>query len=154
MPKSSKTHDAGADDTTSVASNTAGKRAYIVNPPESLSVKFNRLNIYLRDNGSFDVDALHDGRAYVPDEENDDTPAFVDRDVASDTLSAVDTLPASINVSTDGISNVVTTPAQITAVNALIAETSDLQQLRDIRFSLTETLASLDSKLDELAQEN
>ena len=100
------------------------------------------------------VDALHDGRAYVPDEENDDTPAFVDRDVASDTLSAVDTLPASINVSTDGISNVVTTPAQITAVNALIAETSDLQQLRDIRFSLTETLASLDSKLVELAQEN
>ena len=117
-------------------------------------MKFNRLNIYLRDNGSFDVDALHDGRAYVPDEENDDTPAFVDRDVASDTLPAVDTLPASLTASTDVIPNVVTTPAKITAVNALIAETNDLQQLRAIRFSLTQTLASLDTKLVELAKEN
>ena len=59
-PKNDKNQDARADDTTSVASNTAGKRAYLVNPPESLGVKFNRLNIYLRDNGAFDVDAHFD----------------------------------------------------------------------------------------------
>ena len=99
-------------------------------------------------------DVLHDYRTDLPYEKTDDTPVFVDHDVTSDTLPAVDTIPAPINASTDVISNVVTTPAQITAVNVLIAETNDLQQLKAIRFSLTETLASLDSKLDELAQEN
>ena len=99
-------------------------------------------------------DVLHDDRTDLHYEETDDTPAIVDHVVASDTLPVVDTLSASINASTDVISNFVTTPAQITAINVLIAETNDLQQLRDIRFSLTETLASLDSKLVELAQEN
>ena len=79
------------------------------------------------------VDKFHTARANIPAEETDDLPAIVDR---------------------DNDSNIVATPAQVTAVNALIAETNDLQQLRAIRFSLTKTLTSLDSKLDELAQEN
>ena len=99
-------------------------------------------------------DVHNDDHTDVPDEETDDFPAIVDRDIVSDTLPVVDTLPAPINASTDVISNVITPPAQITAINVLIAETNDLQQLRDIRFSLTETLASLDSKLDTLAQKN
>lgn len=97
---------------------------------------------------------LQDDRADVPAEETDDSPAIIYRDSNSDALPAVDTLSASINASTDMISNSVDTPAQVTAVNVLIAETNNLQQLRTIRFSLTETLASLDSKLKELAQEN
>lgn len=100
------------------------------------------------------VDNLHDDRTDFPYEETDDTLSIVDRDVASDTLPVVDTLPTSINSSTNIATNLVTTPKQITAVNVLIAETNDLHQLKVIRFSLTETLASLDSKLDELAQEN
>lgn len=100
------------------------------------------------------VDVLHDDRTDLPYEEIDDTPVIVDHDVTSDTLPVVDTIPASINASTGVITNLSTTPAQITAVNVLIAETNDPQQLRAIRFSLTETLASLDSKLEELAQEN
>ena len=79
------------------------------------------------------VDKLHTARANIPAEETDDLPAIVD---------------------CDNDSNIVATPAQVTAVNALIAETNDLQQLRTIRFLLTKTLTSLDSKLDELAQEN
>ena len=59
-PKNDKNQDARADDTKPAASNTAGKKAYLVNPPESLGMKFNRLNIYLRDNGAFDVDAYFD----------------------------------------------------------------------------------------------
>ena len=59
-PKNDKNQDASADDTTFVASNTAGKKAYLVNPPNSLGVKFNCLNIYLHDNGSFEVDAHFD----------------------------------------------------------------------------------------------
>lgn len=100
------------------------------------------------------VDVLPDDHADVPDEKDNDSHAIVDRDFASDTLPVVDTLPTSINASTDVVTNLVTTPAQITAINVLIAETNDLHQLKAIRFSLTETLTSLDSKLDELAQEN
>lgn len=59
-PKNNKDHDADEDDSTTAASKSAGKKAYIVNPPESLDVKFNCLNIYLRDNGAFDVDAHFD----------------------------------------------------------------------------------------------
>ena len=79
------------------------------------------------------VDKIHTARANIPAEETDDLPAIIDRDNNSD---------------------IVDTPAQVTAVNALIAETNDLQQLRMIRISLAETLASLDSKLDALAQKN
>ena len=59
-PKNDKNQNTGADDTKLVESKSDGKKAYFVNPPESLSVKFNRLNIYLRDNGAFDVDAHFD----------------------------------------------------------------------------------------------
>lgn len=59
-PKNDKNQDARADDTKPAASNTAGKKAYLVNPPESLGVKFNRLNVYLSDNGTFEVDAHFD----------------------------------------------------------------------------------------------
>ena len=38
----------------------AKKKNYCVNPPESLGVKFNRLNIYLSDNDAFEVDAHFD----------------------------------------------------------------------------------------------
>ena len=38
---------------------------------------------------------LHDDRADVPDEESNDTPVIVDRDVASYTLPVIDTLPVS-----------------------------------------------------------
>lgn len=100
------------------------------------------------------VDVLNDDRTDLSDAETDDTPTIVDHDFASDALPAVDTLLTSINSSTNLVTNLVTTPAQITAVNVLIAETNDLQQLRAIRFSLTEIIASLDSKLEELAQEN
>ena len=58
--KNDKNQNAGADDTTSAASKYAGKKAYLVNPSESLVMKFNRLNIYLRDNGTFNVDAHFD----------------------------------------------------------------------------------------------
>lgn len=59
-PRNDKNQDTGADDTTSVASKSASKKAYLVNPPESLGVKFNRLNVYLSDNGTFEVDAHFD----------------------------------------------------------------------------------------------
>lgn len=100
------------------------------------------------------VDVLHDDRTDLPDEETDDSHAIFDRDIASDTLPVVDTLPASINTSTDVCTNLITTPAQITAINVLIAKTNDLQKLRAIRIFLAKTLASLDSKLDALAQKN
>ena len=100
------------------------------------------------------ADDLHDDRANVTTEDTDDSPAIVDRDSDSNALPATDLIPAPINPSTTVVTNLVDTPAQITAVNVLISETNDLQQLRAIRFSLTETLASLDSKLEELAQEN
>lgn len=58
--KNDKTHDAGANDTTPDASKSASKKAYLVNPPESLGVKFNCLNVYLGDNGAFEVDAHFD----------------------------------------------------------------------------------------------
>lgn len=79
------------------------------------------------------VDKLHTARANIPAEETDDLPAIIDRDNDSD---------------------IVATLAQVTAVNALIAKTNDLRQLREIRISLAETLASLDAKLDALAQKN
>ena len=100
------------------------------------------------------VDVLHDDRTDLPDEETDDSHAIVDRDIASDTLLVVDTLPASINTSTDVCTNLITTPAQITAINVLIAKTNDLQKLRAIRIFLAKTLASLDSKRDAFAQKN
>lgn len=75
------------------------------------------------------VEVLPEDRADVPDEENNDTHAIVDRNVASDTLPVVDTLPTSINASTGVVTNLITPPAQITAINVLIAETNDLQQL-------------------------
>lgn len=100
------------------------------------------------------VDNLHDDRTDFSDEETDDTPAIVDRDFASDTLPAIDTIPATINASTDVVTNVVVTAAQISAVRELIVATTNSQQLRAIRFSLTEILALLDAKLDELKQED
>ena len=89
------------------------------------------------------VDVFHDDRAYVPDEENDDIPAIVDRDVASDTLPAVDMLSASINV----ITNIIITSVQITAVRELITDTDDLNALKVIRDSLTDVLLFVDSKI-------
>ena len=100
------------------------------------------------------VDVLHDDCVDIHDEETDDTPAIVDRKVASDTLSAVDSIPATMNASTNVVTNLVTTPAQVTAVRELIVTTINPQQLKTIRISLTEILALLDSKLDALAQEN
>lgn len=100
------------------------------------------------------VDVLHDDRTDLPYEEIDDTPVIVDHDVTSDTLPAVDTLHASINESIDVSINVITTPAQVTAVRELIAATTNSRQLRAIRFSLTEILALLDDKLNKIEQEN
>lgn len=100
------------------------------------------------------VDVLHDDRTDFPDEETDDTHAIVDRDFASDTLPFVDTIPATINASTDVVTNVVVTAAQISAVRELIVATTNSQQLRAIRISLTEILALLDDKLNEIEQEN
>ena len=60
-PKNNKNQDAGTDYTTSTTSKSAGKKTYLVNPHESLVVTFNRLNIYLRDNGAFN-DARADYR--------------------------------------------------------------------------------------------
>lgn len=45
---------------TGVKSKSAGKKAYLVNPPDSLGMKSNRLNVYLGDNGAFEVDAHFD----------------------------------------------------------------------------------------------
>lgn len=75
------------------------------------------------------VDNLHDDRADFPAEEINDTIDIVDHDIASDTFPAVDSIPATINASTNVVINLVTTPAQITAVNVIIAETNDLKQL-------------------------
>ena len=97
---------------------------------------------------------LHDDRDDVPAEETDDSSAIIDRDGDSNALPAVDSTPATITTSTDVATNLVDTPAQITAVNVLIAETNDPQQLRAIRISLADTLASLDAKLAKLAQKN
>lgn len=69
-------------------------------------------------------DVLHDDRTDLPYEETDDTPVIVDHDVTSDTL------PASINTSTDVVTNLVIMPAQVTAVRELIAETDDLNKLK------------------------
>ena len=99
-------------------------------------------------------DVLHDDRTDLLYEETDDTPVIVDRDIASDNLPAVDTLHASINESIDVSINVITTPAQVTAVRELIAATTNSRQLRAIRFSLTEILALLDDKLNKIEQEN
>lgn len=100
------------------------------------------------------IDDLNDNHSDVPATETNDTTDIIDHDVASDTLPAVDSIPATMNASTDVITNFVTTPAQITAVNALIEATNDPQQLQAIRVSLAKTLASLDAKLDALAQKN
>lgn len=97
------------------------------------------------------VDDLYDNRADVLAEETDDNPDIVNHDVASDTLPAVYTIPTPINASAD---MVVATPVKVIAVNSLIAETNDPQQLQAIRVSLTATLASPDAKLDAIAQKN
>lgn len=79
------------------------------------------------------VDKIHTARANIPAEETDDLPAIIDRDNNSD---------------------IVDTPAQVTAVRELIIATTNSRQLRDIRFSLTEILALLDDKLNKIEQEN
>lgn len=96
-------------------------------------------------------DVHNDDHTDVPDKEDNASPAIVDRDVASYTLPVVDTLPASINSSTGVVTNLVITPAQVTAVRELIAETDDLNKLKVIRDSLADVLLFVDSKITSLA---
>ena len=67
------------------------------------------------------------------------------------TTTTSDTLPASINASTGVVTNLVITPAQVTAVRELIAETDDLNKLKVIRDSLADVLLFVDSKITQLA---
>lgn len=97
---------------------------------------------------------LQNDRDDVPAEETDNSPAIVDRDSDSNALPATDLIPAPINLSTVVVTNVVDTPKQVSAILELIAATTNPQQLRAIRFSLTEILALLDDKLNEIEQEN
>ena len=56
------------------------------------------------------TDDLQDDRADFLAKKTDDTPAIVDRDIASDTLPDVDSIPATINASTDVVTKFVITP--------------------------------------------
>lgn len=94
------------------------------------------------------VDELQHVRADV------DAEGIEAREVVAEPMPAAVSLPAQIN-EPDEDTNVVTTPAQVTAIiRKLIGETDDDQQLNSLKIALTDAIILLDAKRAMLAQKN